>query len=209
MRWDIVIRGGTVVEPSGPRRADVAIADGWIAEVAPEIAGDSTELVDATGCHILPGVVDAHVHFNDPGRSEWEGFATGSAAFAAGGGTLVVDMPLNASPPTLDAASFDAKVAAARGAARTDFGLWGGLVPGNIARLSELAARGVVGFKAFMSGSGIDDSTAATSAAAPAAASALSAKVGGPEPTGLRTEGNGPLAFRSAPLVPHAVFPGA
>jgi allantoinase len=164
MRWDIVIRGGTVVEPSGPRRADVAIADGWIAEVAPEIAGDSTELVDATGCHILPGVVDAHVHFNDPGRSDWEGFATGSAAFAAGGGTLVVDMPLNASPPTLDAASFDAKVAAARGAARTDFGLWGGLVPGNIARLSELAARGVVGFKAFMSGSGIDDFEAADDA---------------------------------------------
>ena len=164
MRWDIVIRGGTVVEPSGPRRADVAIADGRIAEVAPEITGDAADLIDATGCHVLPGVVDPHVHFNDPGRSAWEGFGSGSAAFAAGGGTLVVDMPLNASPPTLDASSFDAKVTAARGAARTDFGLWGGLVPGNVTQLAELAERGVVGFKAFMSGSGIDDFEAADDA---------------------------------------------
>jgi allantoinase len=157
MRWDVLIRGGTVVGPAGEVRADVAIADGRIAEVAAEIAGTSAETVDATGCHVLPGVVDPHVHFNDPGRADWEGFETGSTAFAAGGGTLFIDMPLNASPPTLDAASFDAKLAAARGAARTDFALWGGIVPGNAERLPELAARGVAGFKAFMSGSGIDD----------------------------------------------------
>ena len=164
MRWDVVIRGGTVVTPRSCQRAEVAVFDGRIVEVAPELVGGAEETLDASGCHLLPGVVDPHVHFNEPGRTEWEGFATGTAAFAAGGGTLVVDMPLNASPPTLDAASFDAKVAAARGTARTDFALWGGLVPGGLDRLQELAERGVVGFKAFMSSSGIDDFPAADDA---------------------------------------------
>lgn len=164
MRWDVLIRGGTIVTDDGPCRGDVAIADGRIAEVAREIAGAAADTIDASGCHVLPGVVDPHVHFNDPGRADWEGFSTGSAAFAAGGGTLFVDMPLNASPPTLDAASFDAKLAAARGSARTDFALWGGLVPGNVDRLPDLAARGVAGFKAFMSGSGMDDFHAADDA---------------------------------------------
>ena len=164
MPWDLILRGGTVVAADGLRHADVAVAHGRIAEVAPELGGEAAETIDAAGCHLLPGVVDPHVHFNDPGRSAWEGFATGSAAFAAGGGTLVVDMPLNASPPTLDAASFDAKLAAVRGTARTDFALWGGLVPGNVDRLPELAARGVAGFKAFMSGSGIGDFHAADDA---------------------------------------------
>jgi allantoinase len=164
MRWNMLVRGGVVVTADGCRRADIAIADGRIVEVSPELPGNATESIDATGCHVFPGVIDPHVHFNDPGRADWEGFATGSAAFAAGGGTLFVDMPLNASPPTLDAASFDAKVTAARGTARTDFALWGGLVPGNMAQLPELAARGVVGFKAFMSGSGIDDFEAADDA---------------------------------------------
>ena len=157
MRWDVVIRGGTAIGPTGPVRADVAIADGRIAAVAAEVAGSAGETIDAAGCHVLPGVVDPHVHFNDPGRTAWEGFATGSAAVAAGGGTLFVDMPLNTSPPTVDAAAFDAKLAAAQGAARTDFALWGGIVPGNADRLPDLAARGVAGFKAFMCGSGIDD----------------------------------------------------
>ncbi len=164
MLHDAVIRGGMVVGSDGPRRADVAIADGLIVEVAPDVSGDATEVIDATGCHVLPGLVDPHVHFNDPGRADWEGFATGSTALAAGGGTLCVDMPLNASPPTLDAISFDAKVAAARGVCRTGFALHGGLVPGNIEHLPELAARGVVGFKAFMSSSGIDDFLAADDA---------------------------------------------
>jgi allantoinase len=164
MRWDAVIRGGTIVAADGPRPADLAILDGQIVEVAPEIAGGAADAIDAAGCHVFPGVVDPHVHFNDPGRADWEGFATGSAALAAGGGTLFVDMPLNASPPTLDAASFDAKLAAARGRARTDFALWGGIVPGNAGRLAELAARGVAGFKAFMCDSGIEDFPAADDA---------------------------------------------
>ena len=92
-----------------------------------------------------------------PGRAEWEGFETGTAAFAAGGGTCFFDMPLNASPPTVDGASFDLKVEAARGTALVDFGLWGGLVPGDLDRLDELAGRGVIGFKAFMCNTGIGD----------------------------------------------------
>jgi allantoinase len=157
MPWDLLVRGGTVVTPAGPVAADLAAADGVIAEIAPELAGPARETIDAAGCHLLPGVVDTHVHFNDPGRADWEGVATGSAALAAGGGTLFCDMPLNASPPTLDAASFAAKRAACEGVARTDFAFWGGIVPGNLTRLEELAAAGVMGFKAFMSASGIDD----------------------------------------------------
>ena len=132
-----------------------------IAAVGPDLEGSARETVDATGLHVFPGVVDAHVHCNDPGRSDWEGFAHGTAALAAGGTTTFVDMPLNASPPTVDGASFDLKVAAATDTAVVDFALWGGLVPGDVDRLDELADRGVVGFKAFMCPTGMDDFRAA------------------------------------------------
>ncbi len=147
---DLAIRGGTVVAPDGARRADVGVAGGRIVAVAPELDGSAREEIDAAGLHVLPGAVDAHVHFNDPGRTAYEGFESGTRAAAAGGTTTVVDMPLNARPPTIDARAFDAKVAAAGGRAHVDFALWGGLVPGNADRMEELAARGVVGFKAFM-----------------------------------------------------------
>jgi allantoinase len=142
------------------RVADVRIADGVIAEVGVELAGEPAEL-DAGGLWVLPGAVDAHVHVNEPGRTHWEGFATATAACAAGGTTLLADMPLNAVPPTIDAAGFDAKAAALSGQARIDVTLWGGLVPGNLHELPELAARGVVGFKAFMSPSGVAEFPAA------------------------------------------------
>jgi allantoinase len=161
MQYDLLIRGGTAVTPAGPVAADIAVADGQIVAVAPELAGAAREAIDAAGLLVLPGVVDAHVHFNEPGRTEWEGWATGSAALAAGGGTVAVEMPLNASPPTCDGASFDLKLAAALASSRVDFALWGGLVPGNLDRLDELAERGVIGFKAFMSNSGIADFQAA------------------------------------------------
>ncbi len=102
-------------------------------------------------------MIDAHVHFNDPGRADWEGWETGSRAAAAGGITTVFDMPLNAHPPTIDGPSFDEKKAAAERQSSVDFGLWGGLVPGNVEQLETLRDRGVVGLKAFMSNSGIDD----------------------------------------------------
>jgi allantoinase len=155
----VIVRGGTVVTSSGAAVADVEIADGRIVEVGPDLDAQADEL-DATGLHVLPGAVDAHVHFNDPGRADWEGVASGSAALVAGGGTCFVDMPLNAHPPTVDAAGFHAKREAMRASA-CDFALWGGLVPGNVDRLPELAALGVVGFKAFMSPSGIADFEAA------------------------------------------------
>ncbi|HET7044464.1 MAG TPA: allantoinase AllB [Gaiellaceae bacterium] len=159
----MIVRGGTVVTPSGLARAEIAIEGGCIAAVAPDLDEQPDEL-DARGLHVFPGVVDAHVHFDEPGRADWEGIATGSAAVAAGGGTCFVDMPLNAHPPTLDAPSFRAKADAAARASVTDFALWGGLVPGNGGRLEELADCGVVGFKAFMSPSGIDDFEAADDA---------------------------------------------
>jgi allantoinase len=157
MPWDLLIRGGEVVTLDGVRKLGVAIEDGSIVELAPDLIGQSRETIDATGLHIFPGLIDPHVHFNEPGRTEWEGFATGSAALAAGGGTCFFDMPLNSSPPVLDGPTFDAKRAAAERNSLTDFALWGGLTPDNLDKLEELAARGVVGFKAFMCDSGIDE----------------------------------------------------
>lgn len=155
--YDLVIRNGTVVTAGGVTRTGIAVQGGCIVGIAPQIEGRSKKEIDASGLHIFPGVIDAHVHFNEPGRTEWEGFATGTRALAAGGTTLFFDMPLNSHPPTIDAASFDLKLVAAEAASLVDFGLWGGLVPGNVERMQELVERGVVGFKAFMSNSGIED----------------------------------------------------
>jgi len=153
---DLLIRGGTVVTPEESRIEDIGIADSKIVELGPVLAS-ARETINAEGLHVFPGLIDSHVHFNEPGRTEWEGIETGSRALAAGGGTMFFDMPLNAHPPTLDADSFDQKLAAAEGKSFTDFAFWGGLVPGNLGKLAELAERGVVGFKAFMCNSGIDD----------------------------------------------------
>jgi allantoinase len=146
-----------VVTATGVQPLNIGVAGGEIVALEPGLEIPSKEVIDATGLHILPGVIDAHVHFNEPGRTHWEGFETGTRALAAGGGTLFFDMPLNAHPPTTDAASFDQKLRAARASSLVDFAFWGGLVPGNIDRLEELAECGVVGFKAFMSNSGIED----------------------------------------------------
>ncbi len=151
MSHDLVVRGD---------RWDVAVDGGVIVAVGADVGAGRAE-IDARGMLVLPGGVDAHVHLNDPGRADWEGFATGTRALAAGGVTCAADMPLNALPPTLDASAFDAKVAAAAGRARVDFALWGGLVPGDLGRMDALAERGVVGFKAFMCPSGVDEFPAA------------------------------------------------
>jgi len=157
MAMDCVIRGATVVRSTGVEALDIGIDGERIAGLAPEITGPARQVIDARGLHVFPGVLDAHVHFNDPGRDAWEGVPTGSSALVAGGGTCFIDMPLNSSPPTLDADSFDKKLAACNGRAFADFALWGGLTPDNLDELEALAERGVVGFKAFMSASGIDD----------------------------------------------------
>jgi allantoinase len=155
--FDLLVRGGAVVTSDDVNIADVAVSGGKIIEVSPEIMGTARDEIDARGLHVLPGVVDVHVHFNEPGRTDWEGWATGSAACAVGGTTTVAEMPLNARPPTLDGPSFDTKRKAAEASSWVDFGLWGGLTPFNLERMEELASRGVIGFKAFMSSSGIDD----------------------------------------------------
>ena len=155
--YDLLIRNGTVITPDGVRPADVAVEHGRIVDVAAGLSGAGREEIDATGLHVFPGLIDVHVHFNDPGRADWEGVATGSAALSAGGGTCFFDMPLNSTPAVIDGANFDSKVAAMTGHSVADFALWGGLVPGNLGHMAELADRGVVGFKAFMSNSGIED----------------------------------------------------
>ena len=106
---------------------------------------------------LLPGLVDTHVHVNEPGRTEWEGFASGTRAAAAGGVTTLVDMPLNSVPPTTDVAALQVKRAAARGKVHVDVGFWGGAVPGNLADLRPLHEAGVFGFKAFLLPSGVDE----------------------------------------------------
>jgi len=155
--FDTILRGGTVITPDGENQTDVAVAEGKIAALAKELSGSVQNEIDARRLHIFPGVIDAHVHFNEPGRTDWEGIETGSHALAAGGGTFFFDMPLNAHPPTCDIASFELKAAAAQNKSVTDFALWGGLVPHNLEQIERLAERGVIGFKAFMSDSGIDD----------------------------------------------------
>src|ERR1035438_8247219 len=127
---DLIVRGGTIVTPRGLERADVAIEGGAIEAIGLDLPGAKDE-IDARGLHVFPAVIDVHLHFNEPGRTEWEGAGTGSRALAAGGGAVFFDMPLNSTPCTVHAGEFDRKRAALEKASIADFGLWGGLIPGN------------------------------------------------------------------------------
>ena len=153
---DTIIRGGTLVRPDGRVRADIRISGDRIAEIGADLNGAGHE-IDASGLHVFPGLIDAHVHFNEPGRTEWEGAETGSRALAAGGGTLFFDMPLNSTPCTVTPEAVEAKRAALEASSIADFALWGGLVPGSVAHMAGMAERGVVGFKAFMCDSGLPE----------------------------------------------------
>ena len=153
----LAVRGGTIVTEAGTRGADVLIDAERIAALVEPGEGTSDEEIDARGLLVMPGVVDAHVHFNDPGRTEWEGWARGSRAAAAGGVTTVLDMPLNSLPPVLDGASFAAKRAVAERSSVVDFGLWGGLTGADPGPLRELASCGAVGLKAFLCESGVPE----------------------------------------------------
>jgi allantoinase len=152
---DLIIRKATLVSSEAIQVSDIAIEAGQIVEIIESITHGAKEEINATGLHVFPGLIDAHVHFNEPGRKEWEGIQTGSSAFAAGGGTLYVDMPLNSDPPLLTAKEFQVKKEIAQHTSVTDFAFWGGLTPDNLEHLPELAEVGVIGFKAFMSNSGI------------------------------------------------------
>jgi len=146
--FDLLVRGS---------EQDIGISNGKIVALGKNLSGSAMSETDARNLAIFPGVIDAHVHFNEPGRTEWEGFETGSRAAAAGGTTAVFEMPLNAHPPTTNRESFELKRAAAEASSLVDFGLWGGLVPGNLSDLEALRDCGVVGLKAFMCNSGISD----------------------------------------------------
>ncbi|MDP4625318.1 MAG: allantoinase AllB [Akkermansiaceae bacterium] len=141
----------------GKRVVDAAVSGGkWVA-ISEGLGAGFGEEVDGRGKILLPGVVDAHVHFNEPGRAGWEGLETGSRALAAGGGTAFFDMPLNSTPPVLDGAGVREKRRLCEEKSRTDFGIWGGLTPDSLETLLEMADEGVIGFKAFMCGSGLEE----------------------------------------------------
>ncbi|MBO9600660.1 MAG: amidohydrolase family protein, partial [Cohnella sp.] len=126
---DLLIRGGNVVFPDGVLNADIGIRGGIVAMIAPHIMLPAQKTIDARGLYVMAGVVDAHVHFNEPGMGAWEGFATGSAALAAGGCTTYIDMPLNGLPPTVTVAAMQQKLDSARDSGSyVDYALWGGLV---------------------------------------------------------------------------------
>jgi allantoinase len=152
----LLISGGQLVDELSVRQADVLIQDGRIQAILPPGQARAADSVfDARGLHVLPGVVDAHVHFNEPGRTEWEGFLSGTTAAAAGGVTTVCDMPLNCHPPTLDSRALALKRSAIAEHAVVDYALWGGVVPDSLDHIGELQRDGVVGIKAFMCDSGL------------------------------------------------------
>lgn len=155
---DLIFRGRRVVFPDGVRAASVSVANGVITAIgAYDEAAYGARVVDAEGALLMPGVVDTHVHVNEPGRTHWEGFASATRAAAAGGVTTIVEMPLNSIPATTSVQAFRAKLAAADGRCRVDVGFWGGVVPGNTAELRPLWEAGAWGFKCFMVPSGVDE----------------------------------------------------
>ncbi|MBE9375048.1 allantoinase AllB [Saccharopolyspora sp. HNM0983] len=157
--FDVVFRAQRMITPEGSGSGAVAVRDGRIAAVEPVGA----ELTAAREVHLaadevlLPGLVDTHVHVNDPGRSEWEGFDTATRAAAAGGITTILDMPLNSLPPTVDPESLQVKREVAAPKAHVDVGFWGGAVPENLGGLGTLHDAGVFGFKSFLLHSGVDE----------------------------------------------------
>jgi allantoinase len=156
---DLVIRARSVVLPDGVRPAAVVITGGAIAEVlpydGPAVAPETVVLGDDEA--LLPGLVDTHVHVNEPGRTDWEGFATATHAAAAGGITTIIDMPLNSIPPTTDAGALRAKREAAARQIHVDVGFWGGAVPGSLGRLAGLHEAGAFGIKVFLIDSGVPE----------------------------------------------------
>lgn len=155
----MIIRARHAVLEGALRPCSVEVRDGVITGVfdlpGPTSAGQIVDLAEDEV--LIPGLVDTHVHVNEPGRTEWEGFASATRAAAAGGVTTIIDMPLNSIPPTIDVAALDCKRDAARGRCHVDVGFWGGAVPAHLGALRELHAAGVFGFKAFLVHSGVDE----------------------------------------------------
>ena len=157
MSFDLVIRSAHVISDIGDRPAAVCVSDGRIVKIAGfEDLLTTKKDITITGA-LIPGLVDSHVHINEPGRTQWEGFESATKAAAAGGVTTVIDMPLNSIPPTTNAAALAVKKAAAAGKCFVDVGFWGGSIPGNVGDLKALHDEGVFGFKCFLLHSGVDE----------------------------------------------------
>jgi len=154
----LVIRGRQVVLPDFVGPAAIHVAGNTIADVRKfdDFPGDC-EAIEVGDSIVMPGLVDSHVHINEPGRTDWEGFATATRAAAAGGITTVVDMPLNSIPPTTTLSGLEEKLAAAREQRYVDLAFWGGVVPGNEHDIAALWMAGVVGFKSFLIDSGVPE----------------------------------------------------
>ena len=157
MSFDLVIRSTHVISDIGDRPAAVCVSDGRIVKIAAfdEVISAKKDIT-ITGA-LIPGLVDTHVHINEPGRTQWEGFESATKAAAAGGVTTVIDMPLNSIPPTTNVAALAVKKAAATGKCSVDVGFWGGSIPGNVSDLKGLHDEGVFGFKCFLLHSGVDE----------------------------------------------------
>nr|WP_309081673.1 allantoinase AllB [Zhihengliuella sp.] len=157
--FDLVVRAERILTPDGIVAGEVGIRDGRVAVVEPRGSGlTGTETVELGAEEVMiPGLVDTHVHVNEPGRTEWEGFDSATRAAAAGGVTTLIDMPLNSIPPTVDVAALEEKKAVAAPQSHIDVGFWGGAIPGNKADLRPLHDAGVFGFKCFLLHSGVDE----------------------------------------------------
>jgi allantoinase len=157
--YDVVFRARRLVTAAGESGGWVGVTGGRIAAVEPpETRLEGRRVVElGDDVVLLPGLVDSHVHVNEPGRTEWEGFATATRAAAAGGVTTIIDMPLNSIPPTTDVAALELKRKSAEGQCFVDVGFWGGAVPGNLGALRALHDAGVFGFKCFLLPSGVDE----------------------------------------------------
>ena len=175
--FDLVIRARAAIVDDRQVAACVGVRAGRIVAITPYDEDAVSERVIGLGDDVvlLPGLVDSHVHVNEPGRTEWEGFATATRAAAAGGITTIIDMPLNSVPPTVDVEALSAKRAAAQGQCYVDVGFWGGAVPGNLGRLRPLHEAGVFGFKCFLLHSGVDEFPALDNAGMRAALAELAA----------------------------------
>jgi allantoinase len=153
-----IFRAARVITGGRERPASVVLRDGLITDVLDSADPGGADVIDLGADRVLlPGLVDSHVHVNEPGRTEWEGFASATAAAAAGGVTTIVDMPLNSIPATVDVESLRTKQRAASGKLAVDVAFWGGAVPGNATDLEPLHEAGVVGFKCFLLPSGVDE----------------------------------------------------
>ena len=157
--YDLVFQAQRVITGAGEVARCIGVTDGKISAIEPLASGlTGTEVVELSeDVVLLPGLVDTHVHVNEPGRTEWEGFASATKAAAAGGVTTIIDMPLNSIPPTVDVAALEVKRKTARDQAYVDVGFWGGAVPSNLGDLRGLHDAGVFGFKCFLLHSGVDE----------------------------------------------------